>query len=319
MDAALNVLFYVPLGAAGLLSLRRRWLGWSLALVVGCCLSGAVEWIQLWSTTRFGTYTDVFTNSAGTVIGAGVAHAAIRWGWFPGRAGADPASRWRLDSHAAPLLGSWIVWQMFPFIPAISLPRLLGLPGLIAPWSWTTLVECLLGFAVLRVSMGRTHWLWVAYAALPAQAFLVNRTLSLAAMSGAALGWIGTEWGQSWVRSKLGWVLPAWLVIEELRPFVLTQKQAFVWGPFQTWYDGYAGSYYALVFGKLFLYIAVVWSQRERGAGWARAVAVPAVIVVIGEWAQQYLQGRTPESTELVLVLAAGTLMALCSERRAQS
>lgn len=314
MDAALNVLLYIPLGAAGLLSVRRRWVGWSIALTAGCSLSGAIEWVQLWSTQRYGTYTDLLANSAGTLAGATAAHLAARWGWFERWNDPKRDSRWRIRPGTEPLFGFWMLWQMFPFIPWISLPRLTGLANLTAPWSWLTMAECLAGFALLRLAMGRTYWLWAAFAALPAQAMLIDRALSPAALAGAALGWVLAERGL-WEKIRPEVWLPAWLVFEELRPFRLAPKHAFAWIPFSTWYEASSGNYYAVVFGKLFLYTAVVWSLRRQGSGWMKAVGIPALIAAIGEWAQQYLAGRTPESTEVLLVLAAAVLLAMFEER----
>lgn len=315
MDATLNVLLYVPLGAAGLLSVRRRWLGWAFALTAGCGLSAVIEWTQLWSTLRYGTYTDLLANSAGVAAGAWGAQFVERAGWLQRWHSADADSPWRIAPSTLPLFGAWILWQMFPFIPWISLSRLAALADLAAPWSWRTLGECFVGFATLRMALGRSHWLWAAYAALPAQALLMDRTLSPAAMTGAAVGWLVAQQG-IWPKLRHALLLPLWLAYEEFRPFRLGPEHPIAWIPFGSWYDAPPGNYYAVVFGKLFLYVAIIWTVRLRGSSWLMAVGVPALIAAVGEWAQQYLEGRTPESTEVVLVLAAATLLALFEERR---
>ncbi len=312
MDAVLNVLFYVPLGAAGLLCARRRWLGWIFAVASGCSLSGVIEWVQLWSAQRYGTYTDLLANSAGAMAGATLADLASRRGWFGLWHGPDP--RWRIRPAAAPLLGAWMLWHTFPFIPSISLPRLTGVVDLATPWSWLTMAECLMGFAMLRLAMGRTYWLWVAFAALPAQGLLMDRSLSPAALAGAAIGWVVAARGL-WARVRPELLLPVWLAVEELRPFRLAPNHAFAWIPFSAWYEAPPGSYYAVVFGKLFLYLAMIWSLRRRGSAWVTAVAVPVLIAAVGEWAQQYLEARTPDSTEVVLALAAAALLMIFEER----
>jgi hypothetical protein len=92
------------------------------------------------------------------------------------------------------------------------------------------------------------------------------------------------------------------------------QAQPFIWEPFRTWYDVPATSYYAVVFSKLFFYAATVWSLRLR-LGWLWAVGIPAAIVGVGEWTQQYLEGRTPESTDVVMLAAGAVLLRLCSRR----
>jgi hypothetical protein len=109
-----------------------------------------------------------------------------------------------------------------------------------------------------------------------------------------------------------------WLVVEEFRPFAIApQMQPFTWAPFQSWYAGSSLGYYQILFGKLFLYLSVVWGLRERSLGLGWAVGIPAVILAAGEWAQQYLVGRTPESTDVVLLAAAAVLLSLSAKTKA--
>jgi VanZ family protein len=312
LDAVLNFFFYVPLGAAGMRALGPGWAGWLLAVLGGCGLSWGIEWLQLWSVARFGNLTDLTLNTLGAAAGASLALAAIRGNWLPeGVMEARAISRWRLDATGALLLGTWMLWQLFPFIPALALPRLTGLLTLLAPWSWQGLASALVGFAVLRTGLGRSAWLWAAFAALGAQAFLMDRALTPSSVCGAALGWlVAARAGGRW----LAFALPAWLAFEELRPFQISgETSVFFWAPFATWYGGSAETYYPVIFGKLFLYISVIWTQQARG--WLWALGLPGAILGIGEWAQQYLVGRTPESTDLVLLAAGGVLLALCKPR----
>jgi VanZ family protein len=316
LDTVLNVFFYIPLGAAGYLSVRRGRSGWLLAVLAGGLLSWMIEWLQLWSPTRYANLTDLASNTAGTMLGASAAYGAIRGKWFAENlAGTGFASRWHLHSRATLFLTAWILWQMFPFIPAISLPRLMGLFTLLAPWSWRTLVEAFLGFLALRFSLGRSPWLWVAFLALFAQAFLLDRSLSLSAVTGAGLAWGGGGLVRGNGLLWLEVLLPGWLIFEELRPFTFVQEpRRFGWAPFESWYEVSAGPYYPVIFGKLFLYLSLIWVLKER-RGWRWAIAIPAVVLACGEWMQRYIPGRTPESTDLVLLLAAAVLLALCAKR----
>ncbi|MEO5924835.1 MAG: VanZ family protein [Bryobacteraceae bacterium] len=311
LDFVLNVLFYLPLGVAGCLSFRRRGLGLLTAVVVGGCLSWTIEWLQLWMPFRFGNLTDLVSNTAGTLLGASLAFAASRWNWLPGHR-AD--SLWQLKPTPSLLFGLWILWQTFPFVPAAQLVRLTGFFTLLAPWAWLPLIEAFLGFAALRFAVGRSLWIWVAYAAIPAQAFLLERSLSPAALCGASLGWIVARLTGSAGLRWLGFVLPTWLLVEELRPFSFTgQFSPLRWAPFETWYQATSLGYYPIIFGKLFLYLSVIWALRERGTTPSWSVGIPAAILLGGEWAQQYLVGRTPESTDWILLAAAAALLALFS------
>lgn len=317
LDATLNVFFYIPLGAAGFLSVRRGWLGWLATIVCGALFSWLIEWLQLWTPARVGSVTDILSNSAGTLVGATGAYLAIKSGWdSPGVLKTSPLPRWRLHMTGVLLMGLWVLWQGFPFIPALSLLRLTRFVDFIAPWEWRTMAEALLGFWVLRLVVGRSPWLWVAYAALPAQAFLVERALSFAVILGAALGWGIAKFVPANGTLLLRWVLPICLALEELRPFVLTgEPNPFGWAPFQSWFETASSTYYPVIFGKLFLYVGVIWVLREQRLRWRWAIGIPATILGTGEWAQRYLVGRTPESTDLVLLAAGAVLLALCAPR----
>ncbi len=68
-DVVLNIAFYVPLGALGFLAFARGWRGALLAFSTGIGLSWAMEFLQLWSTSRYGGLTDLTFNSLGTAFG----------------------------------------------------------------------------------------------------------------------------------------------------------------------------------------------------------------------------------------------------------
>ncbi len=311
LDFVLNVLFYVPLGASGCLALRRRAYGFLVAVLFGCGLSWTVEWLQLWTPTRYGNLTDLTSNSLGTVLGAGAAFAASRW-----LRGTGDLSAWAMTPRAWLFFAVWIFWQTFPFVPRIVLRSLTDLPSLLAPWSWHVSAETLLGSLVLSLVLGRSPWMLIAFAALPAQAFLLSRSLSPPALCGAIGGWWVARLETLRCRQWLGLVLPVWLLFEELRPFSLAEHpHAFGWAPFVSWYEVASIEYYPTIFGKLFLYLGVIWSLRERGVSRLWAVGIPALILACGEWAQQYLEGRTPESTDLVLLVAGAVLLELTEFR----
>lgn len=109
LDAGLNVVFYVPLGAAAFLSLRRGAVAFMAALAFGTLVSFTVEWTQLSIPTRFGNLTDLLCNSLGTLLGVVIAFVAT---------GPRLGSRLRaLYSPGVLLLGLWAVWQAFTFLP----------------------------------------------------------------------------------------------------------------------------------------------------------------------------------------------------------
>ncbi len=246
LDAVLNVVFYIPLGASAFASLRRRSaVAFVAALALGTLVSFAVEQAQLSIPTRFGNLTDLFFNSLGTLLGAVLAFVATRPPF---------ASRLRLlYSPGVLLLGLWAVWQAFTFLPRYQ--------------STFDIRHEIVGFLVLAL-------------------LAVRRQFRVAAV-----------------------LLLIWLALDELQPFHFHgPAQRFWWLPFESWFVGALESYYGIIFGKLFLYTAILWAERSAGMRWVWALAAPGAILFTCELAQRYLPGRTPEITDLIL-LAAGAVM----------
>jgi VanZ family protein len=305
MDAALNVLFYIPLGVAGVWSFQRKTVGWVVAVAAGIALSGLIEWLQLWSPARFGTLNDLMTNSLGTILGA-TAALFLRVPTVSGQLAAGPPGV---------LLIAWFLWHAFPFAPRFSITRLAGIlhPE---PWSWLTFGELLLGGWALGAALDKPGWRWIAFAILPAQLVLVDHGLSYAALAGGAIGFLAATASRNRSFQILAWALPLWMLFDELRPFALREPVAFSWAPFATWYDAGSEHVYSVLFGKLFLTTATIWCLRQRGFEWWQAVAIPALIVAVGEVAQRWIAGRTPESTDVVLVLIGAILLRLADRAR---
>jgi hypothetical protein len=113
-------------------------------------------------------------------------------------------------------------------------------------------------------------------------------------------------------------LLLAWLAIDELRPFQFQgPPQQFGWLPFVAWFEGAPEAFYGTIFGKLFLYTAILWAERRVGIRWMWALAVPGAILFAGELAQRYLPGRTPETTDLVLLAGGAVLLSLTESSEA--
>ena len=250
LDAGLNVIFYVPLGAAAFLSIRRRALGLIAALAAGTLASFTVEELQLSIPGRFGNLTDLACNSMGSLLGVGAAMLLTS---------RPLAARLRaLYSPKTLLVALWAVWQAFLFLPRNG-------PAIDVGHQVVGLL-CLLAVAVSR---------------------RINRATFMFLTSLALI----------------------WLAADEFRPFQFESlPQPFSWLPFESWFVDAPDSFYGNIFGKFFFDTAIVWMERNAGMRWVWAAAVPALILSAGEFAQIYLPGRTPETTDLIL-LAAGAFM----------
>lgn len=314
LDAVLNVLLYVPLGyAAGLAAGGTRW-GLVIVTLLGSGLSLGVEYLQLWTPLRFSNYNDWLMNSTGALAGAALARLNL-WAYD------STWGRWWRAWHLRPegiLFGSlWLLWFAFPFVPRIALGVTVAQFTSLGPWSWENFVTTALSMAGLSMILGSSPWLAVAVAAVAAQPLLLDRALSGAQVAGAVLGWTAIARFPS-VARFLGWILLGWLIVEQFRPWTFTAKpEAFSWVPFESWYDGDSSRYYPIIFGKLFLYTVTLRTLRATGLSWKWAVGLPAAVLFTGEWAQRYLPGRTPELTDVVLLLAGFTLTLLIRDEQA--
>jgi VanZ family protein len=67
-DQLLNFFYYVPFGVIGILS------GWSLSLTAATAfaLSAVTELVQIFSTSRYPSSTDLLLNTAGAIVGIAV-------------------------------------------------------------------------------------------------------------------------------------------------------------------------------------------------------------------------------------------------------
>jgi hypothetical protein len=87
-DMVLNVVLYLPLGY--LLPIRSARVRLISALVIGAALSMLLEWLQVWSHSRFPSATDFALNIVGSVLGA----------WLANRRDMRPATDAPLDARA---------------------------------------------------------------------------------------------------------------------------------------------------------------------------------------------------------------------------
>lgn len=317
-DTLLNVLFYVPLGAAALTALGRSTPAWIASVLGGTLLSLAIELAQLFTPMRYGNLRDVVANSCGTLVGASAAYLLLDSRIAARISPLLQSARWRISATGALFLSLWMLWQTFPFVPNFSLYELsrTWAQARQFEWSWTTAGRSLFGFYVVVLSVGaRSRWLPVAFLALPAQVFLVDHTASLPAIVGALAGWAAARVLLAPRIAAAG--LVTWLAVEEFRPFrFAAQPTAFNWAPFQSWFDTSPEANYPIYFSKTFLYTSVVWALRRCGLDWTVAVLVPAAILAAGEWTQRSLEGRTPETTDLVLLAAGALLLKLTAHFR---
>jgi VanZ family protein len=323
LDFLLNVVLYVPLGAAACLAVEDGAAGLLLAIPLGAVLSFGVEWTQRFTFVRSGNLDDLTANTLGTALGA---ISALAWKKLP---------RTRYGGGIV-LAALWLVWNGFLFLPEFTrhaLPR----EGSIAWFSW---MNAFAGFLALSIAL-RPHWFAPAILALApipvlighpfalverllavAVALALARLISKRAQRNAAAAFAGAPEvaaaSCALIRPRHArWLAPAfllWLAFQEFEPFRFTASNDFEWRPFASLFPSDAAVYYPIIFEKAFFYTAIVWMMRFQGTSsqevsWIRAVAIPGAVLAAGEAAQCWLPGRTPELTDLALVTAGAFLL----------
>jgi len=322
-DVAINVLLYVPLGAAAFLAARRRsrrGTALAAAVVLGFALSASMELLQAYDDHRDCSLLDLTTNTAGAAVGA-----LLAWLFEPA---AERLVRRRarpLEASAALLAICWAGFQFYPFFPSFGTYRLraaLAPPWHIPPLSaleiWTGTAEWFALALALEAVIGRLRpmWLGVVMLLLPVRFFIVTRSFGwndlLAALLALAL-WIGIP--PRWrLRAGLGVVFSA-VLLRELAPFHFAASPAsFSWIPFVATLESERQSAVVILLRKAFDYGAAVWLLHAAGWRYARAGTCVAAALLALELLQRYLPGRTPESTDAVLALLMALALWLASD-----
>ncbi len=311
LDVLLNVCLYVPVGAATLVAIAPWPLAPAWTVLLGFAISLGVELTQRYVPTRTGTFNDLLANTGGAALGA----AAV-WLWR-GRLGL-PLRRFlerALSPEGVVLSGLWLLWHGFLLLPVIKHG---GFPPFepAASVFWSDTVDVFLGFCGLSLALRDHPRTAIALALVPAALFLYPAAAG-ARVAAAGLAILASRAAASAAfRRFLQPAVLAWLAFSELRPFQWGAPKSFLWLPFEPLFSNPADRYYPLVFGKFFLYAAIVWILRWSGARWIAAAGLPVLILAAGEFAERYLPARTPELTDIVLAAAGAVLLALVDRPR---
>ncbi len=313
LDAAQNVVFYVPLGLALFFALaRRRRAGLSAALTLlgAAVLSASMEMAQFFTPSRNTSATDLSLNVAGAAIGVALA-AALRGRLRPvvlHREDVDPAP-------AALLMGCWIAGQLFPLVPETGRLALLAKSAaLLHPG----------GFALLPAAVTFAEWLAIdrlvnltatprhaprvfllLLAVLAAKPLMIGRTVTwpeLAAVAAVLL--LRRPLAAPWCAPVL---LTAAVILRGLEPFRFGgARPPFHWVPFEVFIVGNSEMAAAMLLQKIFWYGGIIWLGRAAGLKlWMAAGGLFAVLAAI-EAAQLYIPGHVPETTDPLLAILLG-------------
>ena len=325
-DVMGNVTLFVPWGALGVVALpqaglRRRWLLWYFVGSVAFAL--AVQVIQIWFPSRAPSRADVLWNAVGTLVGMAAAGALARV-LRRMENGVEPQAR-----TALVLVVLWATTQWAPLIPAIdwqgikdSLKPLLLQPDLDTTATLLALarvfaVGCMLE-AVTGAQRRRTaRWFAALLAIVMAgKAFIVGQSITLSSALGYTGGYI------VWLASRRMHEQPRLMAALALLfvAYVLHALTPFVWRntpsemhllPFAALLEGSMDLNVRALLDAVFLYGALLWlAQRCSDRVLGISVALSLCVLAL-EYTQVWLEGRTGDITEPLLVLSLGTLMTM--------
>lgn len=325
-DFTLNVWFYIPVGFLGFYLFGKRFSGLLLSILAGLSISLAVEYGQLYVPGRYSGTPDLVANFLGTVTGAALAYAGTGRRLAPWILRVVHSPGWRLSPDRALLLTLWILAEGFPLFPDLNQRRAADALRSITYFTldWNQALATFLSFLILTIALGRSYWTPIAFALIPAQAFLDYHSFSVSNLIVAAAAWaIGSALGRRLSTERfapaLSVALLAALLAEELRPFTTKAVHTPVgWVPFGSLFDGNLPEFYfSTIFRKLLLYTGSIWALRRlKWRLWPSTAAVVTTLA-LGEFSQQWVPNRTPETTDLVLAVGGALLVKGASVLRA--
>jgi VanZ family protein len=325
-DVIVNIILYIPLGFAGHLAFRRiRLPAFSIyaPVLLGLLLSTVMELTQLLVPTRDTSFADIVTNVIGSGIGVmlGLLFEAImsRRHW-PSRTRDHTVA----DRGALLLAFCWAAWLLFPLFPALrslELSRRLAvfehaplidpMPMLSAGASWYAA-----GLLLAAAAGVPRAWLALTLLVIPAQFLIADRqplpSVLLGAMAGVVL-FIACH--RAGAPSKVeAWAFLAVIAVRGLVPFhFMAEATPFNWVPFVPMLTGDWQSMAGVLLEKTFYYGTAIWLLRAAGLKLMRSMIVVAAVLASIEIVQIHLPGRVPETTDPVLAILLGFVLAILS------
>lgn len=336
-DLVANILFYTPFGLFASLALSRsaafaeRGLplfvhpsGTSssilnraaLVTAVGAALSTCMELIQVYDAGRDSTISDVYANTAGTLLGVVLAGVIVRR-----RCGLTRGVNIERRPFALILIAFWLAFQLFPYVPVIDLHKywsavkpLIFSPQISAVHAYYLAVCWLALGAIIEETAGaeasRGLIVVLIGVVLGGRMLIGGITLSPDDVTGGAAGAAAWMIAISRVRNRhtiIALMITAAVVLRGLEPFTFqTPPRNFEWIPFRGFIAGAPDVGVPSFFQKAFLYGAMLWAMVRAELKF-RAATMLAVGVVFGlSFAHRYLPDGSCEVTDglMVIVLA---------------
>ncbi|HLI22510.1 MAG TPA: VanZ family protein [Stellaceae bacterium] len=326
-DVIANVLLYMPWGFFVARSFHRSptVLRILIAAALGAALSFAMEWAQFSSAERYADLHDVYTNTAGALLGA---IAALM---LPSRRGDRLARDFDFQLFPALLLAAFIAVRLYPFVPVFdphkyvaALRPLLVFASLgredLFLRSVTWLVTCYLAETLFGRRSALLAYILIACGVFLGRVVIADAQLSPPSVVSALLA--GAVWF-ALLRYLPGRVailaiaFAAVVMLERLTPFRLAPiGHGFEWVPFLDLLRAPIESGFLVMIDKFFLYGALIWLLLRAGLRLWRATVAVALLLLFCSFVEMYLPGRSAGITDALLALIIGILLRLSATAR---
>jgi len=315
LDLILNLLFFIPLGlVAGCKWRSRSSMLW--VLIASCALSTSVELLQAFIPGRYSSLKDIFINTMGSFLGLPLAHLPI----FDTPVLRQKHNPLLEDRGRRIMMLLMLAYLYFPFLPQL---RMIRIRLIVESWNrfdlaqFAVVEQAAIGFFVASLWSSPNGWkvqLFLLVAA-PAQLLLINRFPQVDQVAGLTIGYAA---GLALTLARLrvpATVLAAaatlLMAYKELRPFEWSGEKLnnFTWIPFEVIFSIGRAEGFRITCLKSFVYRFTI-RQVCKVTGWSapKVASVAAILVLLSEFAQQYIPGRTPETTDALICLMGASL-----------
>jgi len=335
-DRISNVLLYLPLGFCLFLWLNSRFRRRSsilLAAVMGTTLSLTIEMAQVYVSSRVPSLTDLTLNCSGTVLGAA---GGLAWNTL-NRLIHQPARAEKLapDPGAIVLIVIWLLWRLIPFVPQLDLGKLkAALQPLFDPdidavsvfmylTCWLVVNQAVVATARrpqrLEMLLLLIAAVLVGRLLLPGESFVAAELLALLLLPPMLV--LMHQLKPRPRRAALVFAVVTALILDTLAPFDFSSPAGrFDFWPFMTWLrddplEGLHTFDWLALFGKLFLFSALIWTLRTWGTSILFAGSCAVMMSLAIEIAQLWLPHQNASITDPLLAAGMAWLMYLLYQR----
>ena len=332
-DFITNLLVYIPLGLLLGQLLKKRFGVWATVLIATTCgtlLSFSLEYLQLMLPNRVSSLADVALNSTGSFLGAGLSSIFSGTSVFY-RSLAHFRKQWFLPGAVTNVglivIGLWALSQLMPLVPSLDMATMRH--GLKPIWhtlnnlatfdfwqasTYTLNIFALCALSSLIIKPERPHLrLLVGFvvAVLLFKVPVIGRQLSLEAISGAVSGMVVYAIMRPKTHTTVlaACALIAALVVDTVHasnPYNILLRD-INWIPFRGQMRTVMGL--ADLSASLWPFAALAFLVIHRKPRRLKTVVVTGGILVFCfafslELVQQYIPGRYPDITDVLLATA---------------